>query len=271
VTAADAFAIIPPRAPALPVLAHVPHGGTTIPEDVRAAITLDDAELARELVRMTDWHTAALFGWAAEAGATMFVNHVSRLVVDPERFADDAEEPMAAVGQAAVYLRTSHGSPLRVPDAADRERLMARFYAPYHHALSALVDAVVDAHGTCTILDCHSFATVPLPSERDQRPGRPDICIGTDPFHSPSDVVAALMAAFADEGLRVALDEPFTGALVPLDRYRRDRRVRAVMIEVRRGLYCDESTGRPLPSLTATRDAIARAVHAAGVLRIPSG
>jgi N-formylglutamate deformylase len=112
---------------------------------------------------------------------------------------------------------------------------------------------------------------VPLPSERDQRPGRPDICIGTDPFHSPGDLVAALVAAFADEGFRVALDEPFTGALVPLDRYRRDRRVRAVMIEVRRGLYCDESTGRPLPSLTATRDAIARAVRAAGVLRVPSG
>ena len=74
---------------------------------------LDDPALEVELVRMTDWHTDRLFGWTADIGATRFVNGRSRLVVDPERFEDDALESMAQVGQGAVYTRTTDGR--RVP------------------------------------------------------------------------------------------------------------------------------------------------------------
>ena len=35
-----------------------------------------------------------------------------------------------------------------------------------------------------------------------------------------------------------------------------DRRVTTVMIEVRRGLYCDEATGEPLAAFAAMRDRI---------------
>ena len=36
------------------------------------------------------------------------------------------------------------------------------------------------------IVDCHSFPQLPLPYELDRNPVRPDICIGTDQFHTPS-------------------------------------------------------------------------------------
>ena len=150
------------------------------------------------------------------------MNRVSRLVVDPERFPDDAREPMARVGQGAVYTLTTDGDPLRTIDPVERSRLMARWYQPYHAALEGLVAATLDAFGTCLVLDAHSFATVPLPSESDQDPDRPDVCIGTDPFHTPRPLVAALAAALVDEGFTVAVDRPFSGSLVPLRWYGTD-------------------------------------------------
>ena len=85
---------------------------------------------------------------------------------------------------------------------------------------------------------------MPLPSEPDQSPDRPDFCIGTDTFHTPPRLVEALSGALLREGYAVEIDRPFAGVLVPLTWYGRDRRVSALMIETRRGLYCDEASGR---------------------------
>eukprot|EP01050_Picozoa_sp_SAG11_P046820 SAG11_NODE_24167_length_377_cov_0.899281_1_plen_56_part_10 len=41
------------------------------------------------------------------------VAEVSRLVVDLERFADDATESAASVGMGACYLKTTEGQELR--------------------------------------------------------------------------------------------------------------------------------------------------------------
>ncbi len=54
--------------------------------------------------------------------------------------------------------------------------------------------------------------------------------------------------------------------MVPLDRYRSDRRVSAIMVEVRRGLYCDEATGDPLRGFESVRAAVERAVVASGLM-----
>ncbi len=92
------------------------------------------------------------------------------------------------------------------------------------------------------MLDCHSFPSLPLPSEIDQVPDRPDICIGTDAMHTPPDLAESMAAAFGAEGFRVRRDSPFAGTFVPSGFYGREQRVRSVMIEVRRGLYMDEVT-----------------------------
>jgi len=259
------FEIIDPPDAALPVLAHIPHASTFIPDDQRAAIVLDEHALAREVLRMTDWHTDRLFSWTVGQGATALINRRSRLVVDPERFADAALEPMEEQGQGAVYTRTSDGAVLRVDDPTARGHTIATLFEPYHQALSTLVAERLERTGRCAILDCHSFATRPLPTELDQSPDRPDICIGTDPYHTPPALALAMERACAAEGFRVKRDSPFDGAIVPLDRYRSDMRVVSVMVEVRRGLYCDESTGEPSTAFDSVRSAIERAVLAAGL------
>src|SRR5665811_2008707 len=92
-----------------PYVIHVPHSSTRIPDDVRAQLLLDDDELAEELRLMTDARTDELAALAARQVAPrlwLFVNHLSRLVVDPERL-PDAHEEMYDVGMGAVYTRTS--------------------------------------------------------------------------------------------------------------------------------------------------------------------
>ena len=257
------FDVLVPPDPRTAVVAHVPHSSTVIPDAVRAEILLDDPALTRELVRLTDWHTDRLFSWLLDYGATMFVNRLSRLVFDPERFVGDGAEPMESVGQGVVYTQTTGGDPLRVRSAEDRSRRIEALYDPYHAALTALVAEVKQEFGHCLILDCHSFATVPLPSEADQSRPRPDICIGRDPFHTPSALGDALQAALVAEEFDVRFDAPFSGTLVPLRFYQRDQAVSSVMLEVRRGLYCDEATGELLPTADEVRGRVARAVTAA--------
>lgn len=45
----------------------------------------------------------------------------------------------------------------------------------------------------------------------------------------------------------MSLNEPFAGVLVQGSRYRQDRRVNAVMVEVSRRLYLSETDAVPLP------------------------
>jgi len=208
-------------------------------------IELDREALRRELVRMTDWHTDELFGCVVGLGGVFFVNRLSRLVVDPERFRDDAREPMSACGMGAVYTRTSDGAPLRQGlTVAKRETLLSRYYDPCALAFERLVCRMLERYDKCLIVDGHSFPTSPLPYELDQSPNRPDICLGSDPFHTPEELLAVMGASARDLGLSTARNRPFAGAYVPSRFLNSDRRVASVMIEVRRGLYCDESTGR---------------------------
>lgn len=97
------------------------------------------------------------------------------------------------------------------------------------------------AHGRALIIDGHSFPDRPLPMDLDRNPERPDICIGTDPFHTPPGLVRALAVACGALGWTVAVDRPYAGTLVPAAWYRCDPQVLSVMIEVNRRLYLEET------------------------------
>ena len=239
------------------VVVHIPHASRVVPSDVAADLILDPDELERELLAMADHDTDELFALPSSL-ATTITFPVSRLVVDPERFDDDEREPMARKGMGVVYTRTSSGHPLRrVLAEAERRRLLERFYRPHHAAMTATVEMALAAHGTCLLLDGHSFPTVAWPYEDDQDTDRPDICIGTDESHTPAWLRDIAVRAFEEAGWSVAVDRPFVGALVPMRFYRKDLRVRAVMVEVRRGLYMDERTGARLPGFEKVTQRVA--------------
>jgi N-formylglutamate deformylase len=223
---------------------HIPHSSRRVPAEERLTILLDDTELDNELLRMTDAYTDELFPITpAEAGRVIFP--LSRLVCDVERFPSDEHEPMAARGMGVTYTRTSMGGALRAQrDPADRQKCLNQWYWPHHTKLEHLVNDVAERSGVCLIVDCHSFPSVALPYELDQASHRADICIGTDSFHTPQAVRDGIVAAAEADGYSVAVDAPFSGALVPISSYRKDRRILSVMIEVNRRLYMDEKSGK---------------------------
>jgi N-formylglutamate deformylase len=235
------------------VVVHVPHSSLVVPGDAAADLLITPNELDHELLLMTDHYTDELFALPLDV-ATTVTFPVSRIVVDPERFTDDDREPMTQKGMGVVYTRTSDGRPLRqAPTPVERSRLLARFYEPHHTALTTAVTRALEANGSCLVLDAHSFPSLPLPYEDDQRPDRPEICIGTDPQHTPPWLRDAAVVAFERAGFRVAVDRPFSGALVPMTFYQRELRVHGVMVEVNRALYMNEATGAQLEQFAEVR------------------
>jgi N-formylglutamate amidohydrolase len=96
---------------------------------------------------------------------------------------------------------------------------------------------------TVTVLDCHSFSSQAIPAGNGDLP-LPDICLGSDEFHTPPELLDMLESRFVERGFTVRRNFPFAGSMVPAKFLGCDRRVRSVMVEIRRGLYCDEDTGR---------------------------
>ncbi len=240
---------------------HIPHASTAIPPAIRAGIVLSDEQLAEEILKITDWFTDDLFGSHVKAGDTALVCPVSRLVVDPERFIDDAQEPMAKVGMGVVYTRASGGETLRLPPTAEeRGLLLGTYYRPPHERLSHAVDEELKINGKAVILDCHSFPSEPLPYEHDPNPDRPDVCIGTDDYHTPPWLPAALEGQCQFEGLTYALNRPFSGSIVPLEHYQTNPNVLSIMIEVNRRLYINEKTCEKSASFDNCRKIVGRMV-----------
>jgi N-formylglutamate deformylase len=242
-----------------PLIFHIPHASTVIPPG--AGLTATAEEIREEIRILTDHFTDDIYGGLVTPEDQAIIAEVSRLVVDVERFPDDAQEPMSARGMGAVYLKRHNGQALR--DSLDqREVLINRYYWPHHRALEKAVQNHLTRFERAIILDCHSFMRDVRPYERDKLGLRPEICIGTDDFHTPPAMAGVLEQIYAQHGFEVARNTPFSGSIVPLSVYGNDRRVFSVMIELRRDIYMDEHTTTLHKDTSRVRAATADAVSA---------
>jgi N-formylglutamate amidohydrolase len=222
------------------MILHIPHTTRTISSEYRGYFVLDDSALEKELIKMVDSYTDELFS-SDTAQAIIFP--YPRLLVDVERFSDDAHEPMSNVGMGMIYKLTADGKPLK-RDLSDNERLgLKNLYEEHHKELNNLVAAEITNNNKVMIVDCHSFPSQPLPCDISQQQPRPDFCIGTDEFHTPKDLVKVIEAEIKKHGYSININEPYSGTLVPMDYYQKDANVHSIMIEVNRELYMNEVTG----------------------------
>ena len=110
----------------------------------------------------------------------------------------------------------------------------------HHNLLEKSVDDSLKQFNKCLIIDLHSYPRLKLPYEPSVGI-RPELCIGTDDFHTPDDLVSKITAIVSNYSIGTALNTPFAGTLVPLKHYGKEPRVNSVMLEIRRDQYMDES------------------------------
>jgi len=224
------------------IVLHIPHASKNIPDEYLKYFTLSKKDLQIEILKMTDHFTDKLFDISGD-NIYQLKFPISRLLVDVERFEKDELEPMFKVGMGCVYEKTHDGKPLKlVKDIKDE--LINKFYKTHHENFTKIVDAKLKENNKVLIIDCHSFPKHPLPYELNQEMDRPEICIGTDNFHTSEKLKNLFGQLFEGLNFAVKYNEPFKGSIVPLKFYNKETRVQSIMIEVRRDLYMNEKTGQ---------------------------
>jgi predicted N-formylglutamate amidohydrolase len=159
---------------------------------------LAEAELDRHIAY--DIGALAVTRAMAEAlGAPAIHTHYSRLLIDPNRGADDP----------TLIMRLSDGAVIpgnRGLDAAERAKRIGAYYRPYHARIDALIDTYLQSGITPVLVSMHSFTDnwkgVP-------RPWHVSVLWDRDPRFA----VPLLQALSAEGDLIVGDNEPYHGAL----------------------------------------------------------
>ena len=217
------------------LILHVPHAATSLPN--QEGFVRNDEKIQQEITKLTDWFTDDLFHSETDE---MIVAPFSRIFCDVERFENDEEEVMSKVGMGVLYQRFDDNELLRTVTPELREQVIQNYYHPHHNALTLAVQTQLDLAGGCLIVDCHSFPSTPLLKGLDQSTSRPDFNIGTDAFHTSQILIDRAVTYFKEKGYSLGVDWPYSGTIVPMAFYKKDKRVLSIMLEVNRKLYLKE-------------------------------
>src|SRR5690606_3404544 len=127
---AESFSVVPGRADAGLILL-CDHAGNAFPPEY-GTLGLPEGQLRRHIAY--DIGAAAVTrAVAAALGVPAVLTRFSRLLIDPNRGADDP----------TLIMRLSDGAVIpgnRHLDAAERERRAARYYRPYHNAIEDVIE-----------------------------------------------------------------------------------------------------------------------------------
>jgi N-formylglutamate deformylase len=129
-----------------------------------------------------------------------------------------------------IYSKTAFGRKLkRNLQTKERNELVSQ-YNVHHQKLLKDDKLELNNYDKAVIIDCHSFPDHPLPCDMDQSIPRPQICIGTDLFHTPIELLQIVESYFNKNNYDVQINKPYSGTLVPIEFYKKDHKVMSIMI-----------------------------------------
>jgi predicted N-formylglutamate amidohydrolase len=182
---------------------------------------------------------------AAILDAPAVLSRFSRLLIDPNRGADDP----------TLIMRVSDGAVIpgnRTLDQDERAHRLASYYVPYHRAVTDTIDAFMAGGRLPILLSIHSFTPV---WKGVRRPWHAGVLWDSDPR-----LAHALLAGLrADETLVVGDNEPYSGILRgdTLWRHGTQRGIAHAIIELRQDLITEpEAQSQWASRLAAIIDAL---------------
>lgn len=224
------------------ILLHIPHSSYLIPNEYKNLFCITEDELKLERIKMTDSYTEELFNLPYKK----IDFPISRLICDVERFREESDEEMTKQGMWVCYTKTHKLTQLKTVTEQHKKEILKKYYDPHHKKFEEEVKKILKQNKKCLIIDCHSFPSKALPYELYQNDERPDICIGTDDFHTEKNTILYLKNRFEELGYRVGINEPFKGTIMPLKYYKQEKRVQSIMLEINRKLYMNEENGEKI-------------------------
>ena len=233
------------------LILHIPHSSIEIP--FFDGSVSNQKTIKQEINRLTDWYTDDLFDSEFDE---KIIAPFSRIFCDVERFSDDEFEVMAKYGMGVLYEKFDNGDILRTITPKLKEDILKNYYWKHHNKFSDNVKRQLEETEFCIILDCHSFPSSPLTRALVQNPVTPDFNIGTDSYHTPSIFIDASEDFFRSKGYSLGINTPYSGSIVPLNYYKKDKRVSSIMLEVNRRMYLNESTYEKSEGYRKTKEII---------------
>ncbi|MCA2014132.1 N-formylglutamate amidohydrolase [Cereibacter sphaeroides] len=254
-----------------PVVFASPHSGRVYPADLMARAQVNQ----RVLRSSEDAYIDLLLSDATRHGAPVVTTQVPRAYVDFNRAADEFDpaliedapraslNPRIASGLGVLARVVSNGRAIyrgKLP-MAEAERRIARYWTPYHAALSDLLLRQKARFGRVLLCDMHSMPHEALNGYVARGGARPDVVLGDRWGASAAPgVVEAVERVLRDAGFTVARNAPFAGAYI-VQRYGQPSQgMHAIQIEIDRALYLDEQRVEPLPAFEDFRQVMARVV-----------
>jgi len=203
-----------------------------------------------EIIKLTDWYTDELF---SNINDVSIIASFSRIFCDPERFTDDSHEEMAKFGMGVLYETLDSGELMRKVTPQIRRYALDNWYYRHHNRLTRAVLEELKLSRTAIVVDCHSFPSTPLKRALSQDESTPDYNIGTDTFHTPQKLIDFSKNYFETLGYSLGIDTPYSGALVPMEYYHKNKDVQAIMLEVNRRLYLNEPSNEKSSTFEDTK------------------
>lgn len=245
-SALEPFVLTPPNA-LTPLVVSVPHAGTHIPDEDRAAVGADE----RTVLRDADLFVDRLWQRAPSLGAALVVATHSRYVLDLNRAPGDVdrevcpelEVPSRPNPRALIWRVSTEGKPVlpRPLTKAEVESRRARVHRPYHDALARLLEERRRAFGYAILVDGHSMPSVGRVGHADTAVRRADIVPGDVRGRSCARALSELVREhFTSAGFEVKPNDPYMGGYITRHHGRPSSGVHAIQIEVNRDLYMDE-------------------------------
>jgi N-formylglutamate deformylase len=226
-----------------PLVVSIPHAGTDIPADIETRLV--SPWLAR---KDADWYVEQLYAFAADAGATIVRTTLSRTVIDVNRDPSGASLYPGQATTGLCPLTTFDGEPLyragQEPDEAEIAERRARYFDPYHTALSGEIFRLRAEYPNVVLYEAHSIrGEIPRLFEGPL----PDLNIGTNSGASCAEqLIGAVAAECARSPFSKVVNGRFQGGWTTRQYGRPEQGIHALQMELACRTYLDEPP-RPSP------------------------